>query len=284
VTVTVTAPPSPLGPSIAALDAAVSWCSFRLGIPPDEATGDAAVGWAEARVRDGWVRCSDALDDPDFFPRWRAALGARLGREHGCARVPEQTAAGYVMGWYAGLFGYLGGTLFHLCRRVPSLAPENLAFRLHPRLCRPAEVALLGGAFACLPSDPAGAHPDAGVVTDVTALAGRLRAEVAAHGERFVPAFRRGSQLGRRMVWAAVTDALDRGVWHAGRDAAGAADAALVLPSRLAPFTSGSTIHQVHSQGHTLWTRHRQSCCFHYKLPGADPCSTCPRLLGRPPR
>jgi FhuF 2Fe-2S C-terminal domain len=243
-----------LGSSLAEIDGLVSWCSYRLGPPPEELVA------ASAALSGGWLRCSDALDDGGFFAAWQRSLTDRMAQGYGV--VPPVTPAGYIMGWYCGMFGFLGGMLFHRARRVPSLAPENLAFRVNPVSCRPAEVALL----------------------DDGALAAMLRAEVAAHGERFVTAYRGVARFGSHTLWGAVTDALDRGVWHIahlrGEDAAGAADAALVLPAPLAPFTSGSTIRELRGpSGRLHWIRTRQSCCFHYKLPGVQaPCATCPRL------
>lgn len=268
--------------SLAAVDELITWCSFRHGQPPLRRPPAHA-----ALERGEWVLCSDALADELFFPTWHALLARRLAGQYGSA--PAQTPPGYVMSWYAGLFGYLGGALFHLARRVPSLAPQDIAFRLDTRLRRPAEVALLASSFACLPGDPA-IHRDSApaegteiaeltVVPDEQSLAAVLRARVAAHGERFVTAFQPSARFGRRTLWGTVTDSLDGGLLYAGRargePAAGAADAALVLPSRIPPFTSASTVR--HIQGH--WTRERQSCCFHYKLPGVErPCATCPRL------
>jgi hypothetical protein len=252
--------------SLTLVDEVIPWCSFRLGVPRD----------------DGWIRCDQALSDSDFFPTWQRRLASRMRQDYG--EVPQTTPAGYVMGWYAGLFGYLGGALFQTARRVASLAPHNLAFRLDPVLCRPSDVALLDAQFCCLPDDPAAGTAKTVVVPDAQALAAALRAEVAAHGASFVRAYRPSVRFGRRMLWAAVTDALDRGVWQPaaqrGDPGLGAADAALVLPSRLPPFTSASTVHRLRAgDGQLHWTRVRQSCCFYYKLPGVEhPCLTCPRL------
>ena len=269
-----------LAASLAGVDALVPWCSFRLELPAGVALADASA----AVDGGGWLRCSDVLDDagaagrPPFFVRWQHALGQRMARQYGAA--PAVTAAGYVMGWYCGVFGQLGGMLFHTARRVPRLDPERVAFRLDPVHCRPAEVALLDPRFRCLPIDR---DADGGTaLPDEPSLAAALRAEVARHGARFVTAYRGASRFGRRTLWGAVTDALDRGVWHAARlrgdDESGAADAALVLPCLLAPFTSGSTIRaERDGTGQVRWTRTRQSCCFHYKLPDAGVCSTCPR-------
>lgn len=275
-----------LASSLATVDGLITWCSFRLGLPPltpVRRTRDGSPWAAHSLLRTGdWVRCSDALADAEFFPTWHSLLASRLASQYGS--VPAVTPPGYVMGWYAGLFGYLGGGLFHLTRRVPSLAPENLAFRMDCVLCRPAEVALLDGAFACLPDDPSAGCAEAAVVPDEQTLAAALRAQVGEHGERFVTAFRPSARFGWRTLWGVVTDSLDGGLAYAGRahgePAAGAADAALVLPGRIRPFTSGSTVRCLDgADGSQHWTRERQGCCFHYKLPEvARPCVTCPRL------
>ncbi len=276
---TAVAAPS-LASSLTRIDTAVPWCSFRLGLPPPGVVVDA--GDPAALGGGFWIRCADALDDPRFFTRWRQLVSTRMAETY--SSVPPVTPAGYVMGWYAGMFGQLGGMLFHQARRVPSLAPENLAFTVSPTHLRPVEVALLDGSFGCLPDDRDAGSPHATVVPDDAALAGVLRAEAAEHGRRFVDSYRSTSRFGRHTLWGAVTDALDRGLWHIARergdDAAGAADAALVLPKRIGPFTSGSTIHTLRGAGGVVhWTRTRQSCCFYYKLPGVDtPCVTCPRL------
>jgi len=256
--------------SLDAVNSVLPWCAFGLGTPAT--AGD-------------WDSCAEALADPDYFRRWQRDLAGWLQREHGVG--PPITAAGYVMGLYAAVFGTLGGALFQMARRVPSLAPENLAFRMDPDSLRPCEVILLDRSFRCLADDPAAGSPEATVVADERRLAAALRAEVAGHGAAFVAALRPSVRFGRHMLWAAVTDALDRGVWRVaaerGEHEQGAADAALVLPARLAPFTSGSTVRRLRApDGRWHWTRARQSCCFYYKLPGVDqPCVTCPRLSDR---
>lgn len=266
-----------LASSIATVDRLIGWCSFRLG-----PAGVSPVPAHRALAAGDWVRCADALADPEFFPTWHRLLAARMAGE--CGRVPAVTPPGYVKSWYARLFGFLGGTLFHLTRRVPVLSPENIAFQAHPEWRKPIAVALLDGRFVCLPDDPASGAAEATVVPAERALAAVLRSRVAAHGTRFVAAFQPSARFGRHSLWGAVTDALDTGMWYAGKErgqpAAGAADAALVLPARIPPFTAGSTVRRLPGvDGGQHWTRERQSCCFHHKLPGVErPCVTCPRL------
>ncbi len=237
---------------------------------------DVEVRFGLPEERGDWLLCSEVLDDPQLLTRWRKTLGAWLVDEYG--ESSDRATAGYVMGWYLGVAGGLAGLLFHSARRVPSLRPADLAFRIadddRPHV---AGVALLSDDFACLPDDPAGNHPAATVVADEAALAAVLRARYAAHAAAFVAAYAPTVRLGRRMLWAAATDALDKGVWLAGRmcgdEATGVSDAAMLLPERIEPFTSASTLRFTDGE----WTRRRESCCFTYVLPGATACDTCPR-------
>ncbi len=259
-------PVPPLAASLATVDAAVSCVHIRSG----------------TRGEPGWVRCTDALRGPELFYRWRADLARRLAEHHG--PVAEQVPAGYVLQWYLGVPGCLGGMTFHHVRRVPSLAPEDVAFRLASGSSHVEGIAVLGRRFWCLADDPDAGSPDATAVADEDALAGVLRAEVAAHAERFLQVYGPTVRFGRRTLWGAATDALDAALWVAGREqgaeASGVLDARLVLPGRIAPFTSGSTLRKiVDDAGRSQWTRQRESCCFHYKLAGVErPCVTCPRL------
>ncbi|GDY30790.1 (2Fe-2S)-binding protein [Gandjariella thermophila] len=232
-----------------------------------------------------WRHCAALLDTESELRHWRSRLAEWLRASYGDA--PERTVSGYLMSWYLLVPGYLGALLFHAARRVPSLRPEDVAFRLTDDRPHPDGIALLAPGFACLPDDPASGTAEATTVADEHALAALLRARFAGHAARFVAAFAPTTRFGRRTLWAAATDALDIGVWLAGRvcgdEGAGVADAALLLPERLAPFTSGSTLRRLpDAAGEPQWTRRRESCCFHFALPGAPaPCATCPRVTPR---
>ncbi|MFI9012236.1 (2Fe-2S)-binding protein [Actinosynnema sp. NPDC053489] len=227
--------------------------------------------------RGGWVLCSEFTGGPERFDAWREALAEWLREQYG--EAPDRTTAGYVMSWYLGVVGMAGGLLFHSERRVPSLRPADVAVKVawggRPHVVG---LALLAEEFACLPDDPEADHPAATVVADETALAALLRARFAAHAAAFVGVFGPTVRLGRRTLWAAATDALDSAAWTAGQlcgdETAGVADSALLLPAKLDPFTSASTLRATG----TGWTRRRESCCFHFALPNAEPCATCPRL------
>lgn len=232
----------------------------------------------------GWWSCEDMLTDPDGFARWQNALSEWLLAEYGDA--PDRTSAGFLKAWYLLAPAFLGALMFHHERRVPSLRPQDLWFRIaEDGRPHPDGISLTATEFACLPDDPAAGTPEATVVATEQALAALLRARYVAHAARFIRAYSPGVRFGPRSLWGAVTDALDSGFWRAGRqggdEGAGVADAALVLPERIAPFTSASTLCTTHAEdGRAEWTRRKESCCFNYLLAeGKGPCATCPRVL-----
>ncbi|MEU0792819.1 (2Fe-2S)-binding protein [Amycolatopsis sp. NPDC005961] len=231
-------------------------------------------------VPEGWIRCSTALAGP--FDEWRTRLAGWLAREYG--EAPPRTVDAYLVAWYLHIPAQVGALLLHHERRVPSLRPEDLAFRVGAGQPYPDALAVLADGFCCLPTDPASAAPGATVVRDERALAAVLRARYTAHAARFVQAYGPQSRFGRRTLWAAATDALENALWGAGRaggtpeaEGAGVADAALVLDSRYPPLTSASTLRWV-DRG---WTRRRESCCFSYLLPAEPECDGCPRTCAR---
>jgi FhuF-like iron-sulfur protein len=266
--------------SVATVDQAVSLLSFRaldLASSPRP-----SAPWSSSP----WIECDHALSNPVFFTHWRRMVAHRLAEQyaHGAqdSPVPEKTTAAYVLRWYLAIPSYLGGLLFHSARRVPSLAPRQLSFRLDPAALQ--EVALRPSRFWCLPGDPDARHPDAVPVPDEAALGAVLRHQVIAHATRFLTVYGPQIRFGRYTQWAAVTDSLDSALLLAGRSfgslQAGASDARLVLADGDKPLTSASAICQVTDDyGRTHWTRRRGSCCFLYALPGIEhPCASCPRV------
>ena len=110
-------------------------------MPADPATGVTPLVDSAARLTEafgqpvvhgaagpGWTRCADV--DAGFVARWERDVAAEHVREYG--RSHPSAAAGYVLGWYAGIPAGLGGALFRLERRVPRLDRTAVAFRLAP--------------------------------------------------------------------------------------------------------------------------------------------------------
>lgn len=258
--------------SLARVNGAQNLMALRFGAPPaSEVTDD---------VR-SWHSCADVLTDSNVLDRWHDEQRAWLRGEY--KEAPDRTAAGSIKSWYLQVPATLGALLFHYERRVPSLRSEDLLFHVSSEgKPKPDVVALRSEEFACLPDDPAADAPEATVVASEDALAALLRARYAAHAARFVAVYHPPVRFGRHAMWGAATDALDVALWKAGKqggnEGAGIADAALVLPDRIEPFTSASTLHTALDDGEPRWTRRKESCCFHYLLDnGKGPCATCPR-------
>lgn len=228
-------------------------------------------------VPEGGIRCSTLL--AGSFDEWRTRLTGWLLREYG--EAPPRTADAYLIAWYLHVPAQVGALLLHHERRVPTLRPGDLAFRIGAGQPYPDVLAVLGDEFCCLPTDPASGAPGATVVRDERALAAVLRARYTAHAARFVQAYGPHSRFGRRTLWAAATDALENALWGAARtpeaEGAAVADAALVLDARYPPLTSASTLRLVDRE----WTRRRESCCFSYLLPAEPECDGCPRTCSR---
>lgn len=257
---------------------------FRTGTDGASARGETQNGatrpHCQTQWQTQWQTCADLLADPARFSRWRDLLGEWLRDRFG--EAPPRTTAAYVMAWYLHVPAYAGALLLHHERRVPFLRPTELAFRLSGDRPHPDGIAVLGRGFHCLPDDPGSAREEATVVPGERGLAAVFRARYLAHATRFVAAFAPVSGLGRRMLWAGATDALDNALWWAGRhsgdEGAGVAHAAFVLDTRYEPLTSASTLRLDIDH---RWTRRRDSCCFSYLLPGESECAGCPRTRSR---
>ncbi len=224
----------------------------------------------------GWTRCADV--DAEFVTRWEHAVAAQHVREFG--RSHPATAAGYVLGWYAGVPAELGGALFRLARRVPRLDRDAIAFRLTDE-AHPDAYALLDTRFWCLPTDPAADHPDATAVTGEPALAAVMRAQVREHADAFLAEHPSSGRLSRRAMLGAFTDGVDTGLWLGGDRTPERLlpDAALALPADPS-LLPASTLHvAVDGRGRRHVDRRTLSCCYYFEIdPDAGPCGTCPRI------
>lgn len=254
-----------LAATLARVSAETEWLTVRLGLP------DGA---------EGWTGMADL--DPTYLRAWERETARRHDAAYG--RCEPVAAAAYVLSWYAGLPGEVGGACFALARRVPRLTPDVLALHRHPTEAHPDGVALLDGAFWCLPDDPAAGDPAATVVADEAALAAVLRAEVRDHADRFLAWYSPGARLPRRSLLGAFVDGIDVGLWMGARRTHRPVDripaaAAEVLPGGTPEFRDGSTLYLLRdARGREHLTRERVACCYYYRL-AADgrACFTCPR-------
>ena len=223
----------------------------------------------------GWTCCADV--DAAFVTRWERDVAAEHVKEYG--RTHPSAAAGYVLGWYAGIPAALGAALFRLDRRVARLDRSVVAFRLAAE-AYPEAYALLDDRFWCLPGDPAADHPAATVVADEAELAGVLRAQVRGHADDFLALWPGHGRLPRRALLGAFTDGVDHGLEVGGEATPEALppEAELVLPRRSALPASTITV-LVDGRGRRHVDRTTLSCCYFYKIdPPAGPCGTCPRI------
>lgn len=265
---------TPLSASVARLDAAVPWRGFSV----------ATEGGLAPRAGDlvsRWLLCREVLSDEQLLASWRDLIADHLRTEHAVRQVAAVVPAVYQLGHYADVVGWLGAALFHRERRVPSAAPDDLAFRLD-RSGEPVHVTLLSTSFACLPDDPDADHPDAEVLPDEQALAARLRTDVVAHARRFDAAFRPGMRIGPHLRWGTVTDVLDSAPWSAGMldddEASGARTSSLLLRDAEPPLLAGSQVYRgADDRGRGFFSRRRHACCFAYRLPATEACFSCPR-------
>jgi hypothetical protein len=222
----------------------------------------------------GWTRCADV--DAAYVARWERDVAAEHVREYG--RSHPSAAAGYVLGWYAGIPAGLGAALYRLDRRVPRLDRPAIAFRLAAQ-AYPDAVALLDDRFWCLATDPAADHPAATVVADEVALAAVLRAQVRRHADAFLATYPSRGRLPRRALLGAFTDGVDTGLSLAGDTAGLPAAAAVVLPAGPSALPPSTITVRVDGRGRRHVDRTTLSCCYYFKVdPAAGPCGTCPRL------
>lgn len=235
-----------------------------------------SLTYADA-VPEGWTRCSEV--DAAHVAGWEDRVTAWQRTEFG--RTHPQASSGYVLSYYADIAPTVGALFFLVDRRVPSLAADALAFRTDAVYTYPDAIAVLGGAFWCLPDDEAAGHPDATVLADEEELGAVLRAQVRAHADAFLATYRPSARLPRSALWGAYYDALDAG-FAPDRPRAPVPEATraarLALPGPTPEFAQGSSFYlAVDEAGGEHLTRRRVGCCYYFKVGDDGACTTCPR-------
>ncbi|MFJ4918646.1 (2Fe-2S)-binding protein [Streptomyces sp. NPDC088725] len=234
------------------------------------------TGGARPPSGGGWVGARELAEGGAAFDAFLAWDESQVLRDYG-ERARPDVVASFALHRYAWPACLLITVPWFLHRRVPRVPVDQVSF--HRALGR---MTVRVTDFACLPGDPAAALPGARVVPDEEALRAEVRTSVAEHLtpvlEGFAPRMRRG----RRALWGMVTDEIVEGLWYLGHllgeERRAMAELELLLPGETKPYVGGAGFRELSgSDGESLPTRDRASCCLFYTLRPEDMCVTCPR-------
>ncbi|MET8545636.1 (2Fe-2S)-binding protein [Kitasatospora sp. NPDC004799] len=253
------------------------------------------------RRGDGWLPAADLATRPEAV-RELIAHDARQGLARYGRPLRPDVAAGFGLHRFVWPVSLLFTLPWFLERRVPLLAPADVALRRHPEAV---ELAVRPAEFGCLPEDPAAGSEQARTVPDEPALAAALRSALGAFLAPVLTAFGPEARRGPRVLWAMATDAVVEGLWYAGgllgeRERARVELSALLAPGEPldpartpgagdrpapapAPFTPGAGFAPPApgDDGAPAPDRSRASCCLVYTADPRDMCAGCPRVTRR---
>ncbi|GAB2921904.1 (2Fe-2S)-binding protein [Streptomyces mayteni] len=256
-----TAAATPLTPAFARIGEAMP----TLQIVEEEPTGGA-----------GWVLGSELAAGGAAFEAFLARDERQILETYGQPGRPDVVAA-FALHRYAWPAAALFVVPYFLLRRVPMLAPEDVAFQRDE-----GRLAVRTGVFSCLPDDPAAGDPAARVVPDEEALRAAVREATAAHLDPILTTFGPRMRRRRRALWGVATDEMVEALWYLGHqfgeEERAIEEAGLLLPGSTAPYSGGASFRELTGPaGEALTTRDRASCCMFYTLRPQDTCVTCPR-------
>jgi hypothetical protein len=237
----------------------------------------------------------------DLAPGWFPATAlydsasARLdeGLAHSTRRYPSaerRVAGAFFVGHYA---WYLAGAA--ICaylaeRRVPDLAPQNVALRYSTYTWRAGdqsgeaetiEACFASGRFAALADDPAAAHPNAVLLPNASALLDWLRQALEQHMTPLIDAVQACTRLGKRAQWNLVADSCARLFQHAGKqlgdEAYGCAEGLAFIQAPASPMRASQTRYlALECNSHRDTFVERGGCCLYYRVEPGQNCVTCP--------
>jgi hypothetical protein len=132
---------------------------------------------AGAPIDASWTRADALLGDPDRVATTVGRLHAKRGYV-----TPRDLATSFYDGyqWYVGAAAISG---FFADARVPDISTDNVALKIDDEGWV-VGIALIDARFACLPDDPAAAHPDARIFADRAALREHAARSIYAHSNR----------------------------------------------------------------------------------------------------
>jgi ferric iron reductase protein FhuF len=239
---------------VAAVDAQHPWFAVEVGEPDG----------------DGWVA------GPAWLVDGAGRLGAQVDEIAAARQGDRHLGAVFLAGWYARAVAFPVVGSFLLTGAVPALGLDRL--RVHRAdggwfdrfaLAPGTELVAPGGALRWSSRGASRAER--------RALVGRV---VAEHLDPIVEALRTLVPVGRRALWAAVTDAMGSSVLasaatlgDARRVAAEADEVFAAAPSELDPRPTWVWLD--HEGAEHLFLR-RAACCLAYRSPLHGWCSTCP--------
>lgn len=201
------------------------------------------------------------------------------------ARATESTATGRAD---------IGGTLlaegysWALClravgtllfgRRIPAMAPAEVALELAAGDTTITGVAFAGGAYGVVGDERAG-DPSLVVVADDAALLARLHEELEAHLDPLLRAISAGTGRPLAALWRSAGDRLGGAFLWLG-DVVGMRERAWELGTVCmqsgGPLAVGAGFRVLEHAGIAEPTRNRRSCCLIWRAEGQGTCFTCP--------
>ncbi|MET8948921.1 (2Fe-2S)-binding protein [Streptomyces sp. NPDC004542] len=223
-----------------------------------------------------WVRAASLAKGGAELAGFLAWDEAQVLRDYGQRARPDVVAS-FGLHRYAWPACLLVTVPWFLRRRVPRLPVTEVAYdRTAGRM------AVRAASFACLPGDPAAAHPGAVVVPDEEALRDRVRTAVAEHLEPVLAGFGPRMRRRGRALWGMATDELVEGLWYVahllGEQERAVRELELLLPGATRPYVGSAAFRTLTGpDGEPLPTRDRASCCMFYTVRPEDTCATCPR-------
>ncbi len=171
-----------------------------------------------------------------------------------------------------------------LDRRVPDLRAANTLIG-YSEAGEADALALHEGRFTALPDDPAAAHPDATVVSDLATLRATLRSGIEMHLGAVIDQLCARLGVKPRGLWLAVADSwASTLIWLMQEQNPAATLAQIEAEVTALIRAPGSRFHnrqigliQLNYQEHSLIFLDRTTCCYWYKTVDGDYCNSCPK-------
>jgi hypothetical protein len=237
-----------------------------------------------APIEEGWHPAT-ALAHPDstLLAEW---LARSVAEYPGAER---RVAGSFFFGSYVWYLSLAAAGCYLADRRVPDLAPTNVAVRMSRYTWREGEasgeaerveIRFLARRFAALPDDPAARSPEALVLPDAPALREWLRAQLEAHLAPLIDAIVKRTRLGKRAQWNLAADSAAAAFLHMGQSL-GLAEHAMAeglafVRAPGSPLLNRDTGYvTLEQEGRCESFRQRGGCCLYYKVSPGNNCSTC---------